>query len=178
MSLFSNRRHLLMAGAGVGAAALGLGLALRHNREPAVASAQTEALWSARFDRPEGGELIAADYRGKPLLLNFWATWCAPCVKELPELGQFQREFAAQGWQVVGLAVDAPTPVREFLQKIPLEFPVGMAGLIGTDLARTLGNAQGGLPFSVAFAANGEILWRKLGATTLEELRKLGQAKA
>ena len=178
MSLFSNRRRLLIAGVGTGAAALGLGLAMRHTSESPISSAQTEALWSARFDRPEGGELIAANFKGKPLLLNFWATWCAPCVKELPELAQFQREFATQGWQVVGLAVDAPTPVREFLKKIPLEFPVGLAGLAGTNLARTLGNHQGGLPFSVAFAANGDIIWRKLGATTLEELRKLAQTKA
>ena len=116
--------------------------------------------------------------QGRPLLLNFWATWCPPCVQELPELAQFQREFRAQGWQVLGLAVDSPTPVREFLKKLPLDFDIGMAGLTGTELARKLGNTQGGLPFSVAFGVDGEVIWRKLGSTNLEELRELAKGLA
>ena len=175
----SNRRLWLIGAAGVGAAAVGAGLALRRPTvpAPAIVSPAAAAFWAARFEQPGGGELVAAALRGKPLLLNFWATWCAPCVKELPELAQFGRESKSKGWQVVGLAVDAPTPVREFLQKIPLDFPVGLAGLTGTELTRTLGNTQGGLPFSVAFGANGEVIWRKLGATNLEELRQLARTQ-
>jgi len=173
------RRHWLIGSAGVAAAALGAGLAWRRQPPPppplSALSPAASAFWSARFDRPEGGELVTASLRGKPLLLNFWATWCAPCVKELPELAEFQREFKDKGWQVVGLAVDAPTPVREFLKKLPLDFDLGMAGLTGTDLARKLGNTQGGLPFSVAFSASGELIWHKLGATNLEELRQLAR---
>ena len=124
-SKFTNRRGILI-GAGIGAAALGAGLALRRRPEPAAPlSTEANAFWSARFERPEGGELSAASLRGQPLLLNFWATWCAPCVKELPELVQFQQEHRAQGWRVLGLAVDAPTPVREFLKKMPLEMAIG-----------------------------------------------------
>lgn len=175
----NKRRNWLIGAAGVGAAAVGASLAWRHQPPPPAAlSPAASAFWAGRFERPEGGELIAADLRGKPLLLNFWATWCAPCVKELPELAQFEREFKPAGWQVVGLAVDAPTPVREFLKKLPIDFPVGMAGLTGTELARTLGNTQGGLPFSVAFAASGELIWHKLGATNLEELRLLAARPA
>jgi thiol-disulfide isomerase/thioredoxin len=177
----SGRRKWLLGAAGVGAAAIGAGLALRKQMAaaPAPLSAAASAFWAARFERPTaGGELVAAELRGQPLLLNFWATWCAPCVKELPELAQFEREFKAKGWRVVGLAIDAPTPVREFLQKLPLEFPIGLAGLTGTELTRTLGNTQGGLPFSVAFGADGEVIWHKLGATNLEELRLLGRQVA
>jgi len=176
----SSRRNWLIGAAGVGAAAVGVGFALRRQAAaPPVAavSPAAAAFWAARFEQPGGGELVTAALRGKPLLLNFWATWCAPCVKELPELAQFGREFKAKGWQVVGLAVDAPTPVREFLQRIPLDFPVGLAGLTGTALTRTLGNTQGGLPFSVAFGANGEVIWRKLGATHLEELQHLARTQ-
>ena len=174
----SGRRKWLLGAAGVGAAAVGAGLALRKQMATSQAplSPAANAFWAARFERPTvGTELVAADLRGQPLLLNFWATWCAPCVKELPELAQFEREFKARGWRVMALAVDAPTPVREFLQKLPLDFAVGLAGLTGTELARTLGNSQGGLPFSVAFAASGEVIWHKLGATNLEELRQLGR---
>lgn len=180
MSESSNRRKWLIGAAGVGAAAVGASLAWRRQAAPppaALSPAATE-FWAGRFERPEGGELIAAELRGKPLLLNFWATWCAPCVKELPELAQFHREFKPAGWQVVGLAVDAPTPVRAFLKKLPLDFPLGLAGLTGTSLTRTLGNTQGGLPFSVAFGASGELIWRKLGATNLEELRQLAHKPA
>ncbi|MEJ6008194.1 TlpA disulfide reductase family protein [Paucibacter sp. AS339] len=170
------RRTLLLSTAGLGAAALGVGVALR--RQPAALSPQAQEFWASRFDRLGGGELQAAQFRGKPLLLNFWATWCPPCVKELPELAQFQREFQSRGWQVLGLAVDSPSAVREFLQKLPLDFALGLAGLTGTDLSRKLGNSQGGLPFSVAFGASGEIVWRKLGATSLAELQQMAAKHA
>lgn len=164
------RRHLILAAAGTGAAALGAGLAWRHS-QPAPLSPAAQAFWSGNFEAPDGAALALQAWRGKPLLLNFWATWCAPCVKEMPELDQFQRSHA--DWQVLGLAVDAAAPVREFLKKMPVSFAIGMAGLTGTDLARTLGNLQGGLPFSVAFDRAGEPFWRKLGPTNLPELQQL-----
>lgn len=170
------RRKWLLLGAGGAAAAIGLGLSWRRHA-PKELSQAAQAFWAASFDQPGGGTLAAATLRGKPLLLNFWATWCAPCIKEMPELDQFRREHQAKGWEVLGLAVDAPTPVREFLQKTPVSFPIGMAGLTGTELARSLGNLQGGLPFSVAFDPSGEIVWRKLGATNLAELRLLGSSQ-
>ncbi|MCV2370046.1 TlpA family protein disulfide reductase [Roseateles oligotrophus] len=170
----SNLRRKLFVAAGIGAAVIGAGVSLgRRPAGPASLSSAAASFWNARFDRPEGGELPAASFKGKPLLLNFWATWCPPCVKELPELAQFEREFKGQGWQVLGLAIDSPSAVREFLKKLPLDFPLGLAGLTGTELTRTLGNTQGGLPFSVAFDVSGELIWRKLGATNLAELRQM-----
>lgn len=170
------RRRLIYGAAGLGAAALGLGLSLRRH-SAAELSPEAQAFWTASFDQPQGGQLQALSLKGRPLLLNFWATWCSPCVKEMPELDQFRQEFKAKGWEVLGLAVDAPTPVREFLRKSPVSFPIGLAGLTGTELSRTLGNLQGGLPFSVAFDPRGEIVWRKLGATQLAELRLLGSSQ-
>ncbi|OWQ87695.1 hypothetical protein CDN99_17510 [Roseateles aquatilis] len=182
------QRRALLGWTAVGLAAAGAGayVALRQghgaSRDGAAAtpvdalSPQAAAFWNASFDTLDQSTYQpAAHLRGKPLLLNFWATWCAPCVKELPEINQFHDEFAAQGWQVLGLAVDAPTPVRAFLDKLPLKFPVALAGLTGTDLSKTLGNAKGGLPFTVAFDASGEPVWKKLGATHLEELREMAR---
>ncbi|WP_310390032.1 TlpA disulfide reductase family protein [Roseateles sp.] len=172
-STSNSRRNWLIA-AGVGAAAVGVGVSLlRKPAAPPPLSAAAASFWAGRFDRPDGGELLAAEFKGRPLLLNFWATWCPPCIKELPELAQFQQEFKARGWQVLGLAVDSPSAVREFLKKLPLDMAVGLAGLTGTELTRTLGNTQGGLPFSVAFDASGELIWRKLGVTNLVELRQM-----
>ncbi|MFW9617128.1 TlpA family protein disulfide reductase [Aquabacterium sp.] len=133
--------------------------------EPAPAD-----LWSQQFDTPTGGTLKLADYRGHPLVLNFWATWCPPCVKELPELNHFHEAFHAKGWRVVGLAIDGPTPVREFLAKVGVGFDIGLAGFGGTELSQKLGNAAGGLPFSVILDAQGQIRHRITGATSYDAL--------
>jgi thiol-disulfide isomerase/thioredoxin len=171
----NSRRNLLIA-AGVGAAALGTGLAWRNQQSAGPVSAQAQAFWEARFETLEGAELVSASLRGKPLILNFWASWCAPCVKELPEIAQFARETPQ--WQVLGLAVDSKAAVQAFLKKLPVDLHIALAGLTGTDLARQLGNTQGGLPFSVAFNVDGEVIWQKLGSTNLTELRNLARQHA
>src|SRR5262245_17845603 len=107
-----NRRLLLSAGVAVAAAGAGAGWSWWRHRETDAAAGAAQALWQERFEQPSGGELVMAPLRGQPLILNFWATWCAPCVKEMPLLDAFYKERKAAGWQVVGLAVDSPTPVR------------------------------------------------------------------
>lgn len=164
-----NRRHWVLAGAGAAAAAAGVAWQLRPGGAP---DTPPPGFWTLRFERPEGGELSFADLRGRPLLVNFWATWCAPCIKEMPDLDRFQQAYAAQGWQVVGLAIDGPTPVREFLKKLPVRFAIGLAGLDGTELAKALGNQQGALPFTVVLDRDGRIAARKLGQTRYHELER------
>ena len=142
---------------------------------PEASNADGSDPWALHFERPEGGTLALADLRGRPLLINFWATWCPPCVKEMPMLDAFARAQAARGdagWQVIGLAVDGPTPVREFLKKTPVSFPIGLAGFGGTELVRQMGNTTGGLPYTVVLGADGRVLHRKLGETNLKELQE------
>jgi peroxiredoxin len=86
-------------------------------------------------------------------------------------LNGFYGEQRAQGWQVLGLAVDQPSAVRKFLARSPVDFPVGMAGLSGTELSRSLGNLAGGLPFSVVFAADGRVVHRKMGQIKPQDLQ-------
>lgn len=173
-----NARRAWMIGVGTAAAALGAGVAAWRLRPQPVAEGAEAAFWSARWERPEGGELIAAELRGGPLLLNFWATWCPPCVEELPLLDRFYRERQAQGWRVVGLAIDQPGAVRAFLQRQPLSFPVGLAGFGGTELARQLGNPTGALPFSVVFDAQGRLAQRKLGKVEPADLQAWAAASS
>lgn len=166
------RRTLWMAGVALAAAGAGAWLSQRRLQLQPVLDEAEAAFWLGEFDGPNGEKLRLADFRNRPLLVNFWATWCPPCVEELPMLNAFHREQAARGWQVLGLAVDQPTAVRGFLQKLPLDFPVGMAGFGGTELSRTLGNAAGALPFSVAFGATGAVVHRKLGKLSDADLRQ------
>ena len=139
----SRHRRLLM-GAVAGTAALaGVGLAVWRGADPVRAASNAgnagkagnagnadrdglAALWALRVAQPQGGDLDLASLRGKPLLINFWATWCAPCLREMPELDRFYREFSPRGWQVLGLAIDGPTPVREFLARVKIGFPIGL----------------------------------------------------
>ena len=165
------RRRMLYAGVAGAAAIGGAGLAWWKFQPHAIDSGAEQALWTQEFERPEGGTLALQSLAGKPLLLNFWATWCPPCVEELPMLNTFFREQAANGWQVLGLAIDQPSAVRKFLTRIPLEFPVGLAGLGGTDLGRSLGNLTGGLPFTVVLGGNGRVLHRKMGQVTPQDLQ-------
>ncbi|WP_245960557.1 TlpA family protein disulfide reductase [Simplicispira hankyongi] len=167
------RRRLLYAGVAGGAALAGAGWAwwrLQPHAETAAAQASDAAFFAQSFETPEGAPLSAQAFRGKPLLLNFWATWCPPCIAELPLLNQFFQEHQAQGWQILGLAVDQPSAVRKFLERRPVSFPIGMAGLGGTELSRSLGNLAGGLPFTVVFAADGRVLHRKIGQIKPQEL--------
>ncbi|MEP6874506.1 MAG: TlpA disulfide reductase family protein [Burkholderiales bacterium] len=165
-----NRRLALLGGAAAAAGAAGAGVASWRTRVNAADDAAT--IWPMRFETPTGGQLSFADLRGKPLLLNFWATWCPPCISELPLLDQFHREHQARGWQVVGLAVDNRVPVSEFLGKRPVGFAIGLAGLEGVDLARTMGNTAGALPFTVVFDRAGGVKERKLGAIQSADLTR------
>jgi thiol-disulfide isomerase/thioredoxin len=172
-----NRRAWLLGSAAAAAVAAGFAVS-RWRATPAVGTVRAPTpqagdvdLWSMRFERPDGGELVMAELRGKPLLLNFWATWCAPCIAEMPMLDAFQREHAARGWRVVGLAVDNPVPVRDFVRRQRIEFAIGLVGFEGADLARELGNRTGSLPFSVVFGRDGKAVQRKLGAIKPEDLQ-------
>ncbi len=165
-------RRLMLGTAGVLAAAAGAGLAWWRLRP-----SPDNPLWQLGFPSPAGGTVTMASLRGKPLVLNFWATWCAPCVKELPQFERFHKEYEARGWQVVGLAIDNADAVRQFLSRTPVSYPVGLAGMEGSDLMIALGNPSGVLPFTVVFGADGQPAQKRLGETRYEELLQWAQQR-
>ena len=164
MTSSPTRRGLLYGGVAVAAAAAGLGGAWwREQRNAPRGETLAPDFWAQRFEQPGGGELQFSSLRGKPLLLNFWATWCPPCVEEMPMIDGFFRDHGPNGWQVVGLAIDQPSAVRKFLQKTPVSYPIGLAGLQGTELVKNLGNSAGGLPFTLVLGGDGTVAARKMG---------------
>jgi len=170
-------RWTLAGVVGVAAAAAGLSWRLRHENGsplalPLPADPASAEFWQMRFARTDGSELEMSTLRGRPLLLNFWGTWCPPCVTEMPELDRFAQTYGSQGWQVLGLAVDNPGAVRAHLAKSPVSYLIALAGFEGSTLSRRLGNEQGGLPFTVMFNPGGNIVQRKAGATDLAELSR------
>lgn len=164
------RRRALLVAVGLAAALGGAGLAWWRFSPREVADAAVADFWGMTFETPDAGAMAMSSLRGRPVLLNFWATWCPPCVEELPLLDSFFLENKDNGWQVLGLAVDQAGPVRSFLTQHPLSFPVVLAGMGGLALSKSFGNVAGGLPFSVLLGADGVVRERKIGKLSAQEL--------
>ncbi len=165
------RRRWLQLGVGAVAAAAGMAGAWWKFRPHDIEEGSIDQFWGLTLDTPTGNPFAMSGLKGKPVIINFWATWCPPCIEELPLLNSFYKQNLANGWQVVGVAVDQPSAVRSYLQKLPLDFPIVMAGLEGTELGRSMGNAAGGLPFSVVVSAKGEVIARKMGQIHADDLK-------
>lgn len=168
--MMSMQRRTLFGMAAVAAGAAGAGVAWWRHTPTAVLSEAEQAFWAARLNDPQGQPLDLSNFRGQRLLVNFWATWCPPCVEELPMLNAFHTAHGPSGWRVLGLAVDQPKAVQTFMQRLPLNFPVGMAGFSGVELSRTLGNPNGGLPFTVVFDSKGVVRHQKVGKVSEADL--------
>jgi len=152
------------------ATAFGAGIGASWWRNRPAPDAAPAGLWARQWTNPQGESFAMQRFQGRPLLVNFWATWCPPCIEELPLIEAFYQQNKSNGWQVLGLAVDKPERVQSFLKTNPLSFAIGMAGLEGTELSRALGNLTGSLPFTVVFSSEGQIAQRKLGRIGQQDL--------
>lgn len=161
------------------AATLGLagGVAIAWLTRPEVPPAGPEAVPAAGIGDPrpafrhaaiDGRIVDAADFDGRWLLLNFWATWCAPCVREMPVLQAVDQDYGEL--DVVGIAVDDPGSIRSFVDRLGVTYPI----LIGTSDVRETrnryGNPEGLLPYSVLVDDRGTIRWRHLGELQRAEI--------
>lgn len=112
-----------------------------------------------------------SEWQNQFLVVNFWATWCAPCVEEMPELNELQQEFKGKDIQILGLAIDSASNVQEFQQKLGVTYPLLLAGVDGSELTRKMGNQAGGLPFTALINKQGKIVKTYLGRLKIKELR-------
>ena len=166
-----NRRSVVLGAVSTTAIVAGIGAGIWRAQPVQDAPAPGPDLWTLSFATLDGSSLAMGALRGRRLLINFWATWCPPCVTEMPLLDAFARNQADAGWSVLALAVDAAEPVRRFIAERSLKLSVALAGDDGIDLSRRLGNVAGGLPFSVAFDRQGAPVQRKVGAVDASVLQ-------
>ena len=106
---------------------------------------------------------VPAAYAGRPLLINVWASWCGPCIEEMPELERFHAQQGPNGTQVVGIALDDAAAVRDFLHRVSVHYPILVDAAGPADAGVRLGNLKGVLPYSVLVSADGRLLKQRIG---------------
>lgn len=159
----------------VALAALAAGLALHPlSRDPAVTT--PASLLETPLDSVEGGKLPLGTWKGKVLVVNFWATWCAPCRKEIPEFIRMQERLQQQGLQFVGIAVDEKDKVATYMREVGINYPVLVGELDAVEMSRSLGNGLGALPFTVVVDRSGKVVHTILGATSEAKLEPILKA--
>jgi peroxiredoxin len=123
-----------------------------------------DALFSATMKDPQGEAIELSQFRGKPLIVSFWARWCVPCREEFPEFMALRKKYKNQGLTVLGIALeDDPVKVREFLTAYQVDYPAALAGDQGIPLIQALGNNEALLPFTLLIDRKGEIVLSKRG---------------
>lgn len=132
----------------------------------------------ARFEAsvladPEGGQVPVQQWQGQVLVLNYWASWCAPCREEMPIFSHLSRQWAPAQVQFLGLALDTDDRVRDFAARDPVRYPLLMANPESLDLAKAAGNPALALPFTVILSADGRIHAHHLGVLGAAELERL-----
>lgn len=173
-----SRRRRWMLGGGVAAIAAGLGAVAGWQRTaPAPAATGAVALLlDATLPDAAGRPVALAAFASRPLVVNFWATWCAPCIEEMPELSALHAELAPRGLGMVGIGLDSADKIAEFARKLPVGYPLVVAGPAGVELARQLGNPAGMLPFTVVVDRRGQVAARLLGRVDIARLRTMSTA--
>jgi len=158
--------------AAIAAAAFGVYLALPSSGL-ATRNADAAALFAISLPDAAGMEQSLGQWKGKVLVVNFWATWCGPCREEMPGFVRAQTEHGAQGLQFIGIAVDQSDKVREFAEDIGLNYPALIGGYGAMELSRTLGNNVMALPFTVIVDRKGKIVHTQLGLLREQKLQSI-----
>lgn len=159
----------------VALAALAAGLALHPlNRDPVVVT--PAGLLETPLESIDGGKQPLGTWKGKVLVVNFWATWCAPCRKEIPEFIRMQERLKGQGLQFVGIAIDEKDKVAPYMREVGINYPVLVGELDAVEMSRSLGNELGALPFTVVVDRSGKVVHTILGATSEAKLEPILKA--
>ena len=145
---------------------------------PDISGLAVTQLFAARMYDSEGKMQPLAQWKGKILVINFWASWCAPCREEMPSFSRLQTKYSTNSVQFVGIALDSADNVVKFSKQHPSSYPLLIADTANAGLTQQLGNIQQALPYTVVINANGQVQLAQLGRITEQELDKLLQKLA
>ncbi|MGZ3236413.1 MAG: TlpA family protein disulfide reductase [Burkholderiaceae bacterium] len=152
--------------------AIGAYTNLKKNELHQAQSIAVADLFATSLADTSGLRQNMTQWKGKTLLVNFWATWCHPCIEEIPELSKLQNTASKKKIQIIGIGIDSAANISEFSLKHKIDYPIYIADTEGVELARKFGNESGGLPFSVLIESNGQIKKTYLGRLKLDELKR------
>jgi thiol-disulfide isomerase/thioredoxin len=165
-----NRNLLVFVIVAVLAAGAGIFISHQRSKPQTLETHAMNTLFAQTMPDIAGKPQSLAQWRGKPLIINFWATWCAPCVQEMPELAALQAQVAPV--QIIGIGVDTQENIAQFAEKMHIYYPLYVAGTGATDLLRQFGNQAGGLPFTILVGLDGNLKKVYLGRLNFDELRR------
>lgn len=167
----ASRRTLVGVGVvALVAAGAGVGTGIWRARAEARDLAGTRALFALTLPDAGGAQQVLSQWQGRPLIVNFWAPWCAPCVEEMPDLQRFRDEHRSGGLEVIGIGIDSATNIRQFRDEHKITLPLLVAGMGGSALSNLVGNSAGVLPYTVLISADGRVRERKIGRLKPDEL--------
>jgi thiol-disulfide isomerase/thioredoxin len=164
------KKLYMVAAVTVAAISLALGMIVANRQQATPNKVVTELMASTLPDSDAKPQKLA-QWQGKIIVLNFWATWCAPCVKEMPELALLQKKLAHENVQLIGIGIDDPINIASFSKAHPVSYPLLVGGMDGSGLLSKLGNTEGGLPFTVLITPSGRITKTYLGSLKLDVLQ-------
>ncbi len=166
----SRSRAWLVAAVALTALFAGLLVAIQRY-SPNAPGASAEAFFAQTFKDLDGEPRAMAQWQGQLVVVNFWATWCPPCIEEMPDLQRVHDEYRSRGVVVVGLGIDSPSALKRFRDEHALALPLFAAGAAGSELGKTLGNGSGALPYTLLIDRKGRIVRARLGQIAPAELR-------
>lgn len=169
--MIKNNTLIIIIGAAV-ALALGIGVGL-WRVAPSDADITPSQLYAANFVDLAGKSQQLANWKGKVLVLNFWATWCPPCIEEIPDFVAADAAYRAKGVTIVGIALDEPAKVAEFAMRFNIKYPILIGGSDAYQLASRLGNQSKGIPFTAIIDRQGKIVYLGVGSVRRKELDKV-----
>lgn len=133
---------------------------------PQISAERLSQLFGTEFSDLANQPRTLGFFKGKVIVVNFWATWCPPCREEMPAFSKLQASLGDKGVQFIGIGIDSPSAIREFAIQAPVSYPLLIGGTPGMELMRELGNASAGLPYTLVLDRNGDPAFSHLGMLT------------
>ena len=162
-------RKIFIGVVGICAGIAGIWFSLR-SLDTAVPQANVAPLWAAEFKDLQGKPVPMASLRGKPVIVNFWATWCGPCKEEMPDFERFARSPDGKKAQIVGIGIDSAANMQAFAKQLGISYLLVEAGGQGLDILTAAGDKPRALPFTIVLNAAGEPVFSRIGKVNYDDL--------